>query len=63
MKLHRTRDDASRSPESDNTYVARHLLDVPVDAEPQTQTIGGSHARRLGFSVLSRMARAEVASA
>jgi hypothetical protein len=63
MKLHRTRDDASRSLEPDNAYVARHLLDVPVDAESQTQSIGGSHARRLGFSVLSRMAHADVASA
>jgi hypothetical protein len=44
-------------------YRARHLRDVPVDTEPQAQITGGSHARRLGFDVLSRMARADVATA
>jgi hypothetical protein len=63
MKLHRTRDEARRPLESGDGYAPRHLLNVPVDAESQTPTIGGSHARRLGFSVLSRMARADVASA
>ena len=49
--------------DAESDYQARHVREVPVDQESRAPLVGGDHARRRGFGVLSRLARAEVASA
>jgi hypothetical protein len=64
MKLHRTHDAREERPEAAlPTYRARHLRDVPVDAAPETESTGGSHALRQKTSVIRRLVRTDTASA
>jgi hypothetical protein len=66
MKLRRStqHDMSATSPIDAPIYRARHLRDVPVDAEPETRRMGGTHqAGRHSFGILSQLAHADVANA
>ena len=56
MRLHRTRESVTEPLQTEQPlYLARHLLDVPVDTESRTPAAGGSHASRGGFGLLGGM--------